>query len=507
MTADGGFAIDEKNMQEIKSKQLYLCQCLVALSILRENGSFLVKLFDLFTPFSVGLVYLMYKCFKQICIIKPNTSRPANSERYLVCKYKLPNTDTIRGHLFDINQEMWRVPNADVDTLELVPLDILRDDEHFFNYIYESNNRIGRNQIASLQKIAAYCKDTTLLEARQADIRVDCLTAWHLPTSQRKSKAKVDIQNTFKILLGDWMQEKDFLLSKENSLTPNSKTPPHELLSNVFRYQEDWYFVPIDTVEDSGKNIRTFFMSRGGRDVFFYASNGTWKPLQNVVLEISAQTLLYGEIAKESIGESKSQTIVYALHIIDGIWLGGVHIGKLPLVERLQMCERFASSLNKPSKVINDGASQICTSPICCKKLYPLKDFGKFFGGLSHYMLKDGRRRLGLKVRSSIGPDRFYVPRGLLFFNDKKPNIQKAFSKTHQKYYYVDRKTGETYFQEQMKNPKELYSSFKTTFVNRHLWEWKEEPQVYKQLSDDFKRREELVYRVDLDRYVNHSEQ
>ena len=45
------------------------------------------KLFDLFTPFSVGLVYLMYRIFDHVSIFKPVTSRPANSERYVVDFY------------------------------------------------------------------------------------------------------------------------------------------------------------------------------------------------------------------------------------------------------------------------------------------------------------------------------------------------------------------------------------------------------------------------------------
>ncbi|VDK55252.1 unnamed protein product, partial [Gongylonema pulchrum] len=87
--ADGGFSVEQQeNIQEILSKRLYLCQFLVALSVLRkkthgaeEGGKFVCKLFDIFTPFSVGLIYLMYIVFERISIHKPNTSRPANSER------------------------------------------------------------------------------------------------------------------------------------------------------------------------------------------------------------------------------------------------------------------------------------------------------------------------------------------------------------------------------------------------------------------------------------------
>ena len=45
------------------------------------GGHFVCKLFDIFTPYSVGLVYLMYRAFQVVSIIKPVTSRPANSER------------------------------------------------------------------------------------------------------------------------------------------------------------------------------------------------------------------------------------------------------------------------------------------------------------------------------------------------------------------------------------------------------------------------------------------
>ena len=42
------------------------------------------KLFDIFTRFTVGLVYLMYRAFERVALFKPVTSRPANSERCAV---------------------------------------------------------------------------------------------------------------------------------------------------------------------------------------------------------------------------------------------------------------------------------------------------------------------------------------------------------------------------------------------------------------------------------------
>jgi 23S rRNA U2552 (ribose-2'-O)-methylase RlmE/FtsJ len=80
--ADGGISVEgEENKQELLLKQLVLCQYATSLSILRPGGSCVVKVFDMFTLFSIGLFYLLYRCFHRIALFKPVTSRPANSER------------------------------------------------------------------------------------------------------------------------------------------------------------------------------------------------------------------------------------------------------------------------------------------------------------------------------------------------------------------------------------------------------------------------------------------
>jgi len=49
-----------------------------------------------------------------------------------------------------------------------------------------------------------------------------------------------------------------------------------------------------------------------------------WSKIEN--LELSPDTLLYGEIVKELKGEGRSQRKVTTFHIIDAISLGGIDI-------------------------------------------------------------------------------------------------------------------------------------------------------------------------------------
>lgn len=498
MMADGGFSVEgQENIQEILSKQLYLCQCLVALGLVREQGHFVVKMFDLFTPFSVGLIYLMYKSFQQICIFKPNTSRPANSERYLVCKWKKPNTDSIYRHLFEVNEVMWENPNSGLSFEELVPPDeVIMQDEKFFSYIYESNMQIGRNQIAGLLKIAAYCKDTTLKESRQDQIRADCLQIWKVPNAMRKAPQNRNVDKLANDLLGVWADQKIFLVDPGRSL--DSKTD----LFHTFDDVNDWFFVALDTVENSAKTYRTMFMSKGGQDVSIQNANGSWGPLRELQLQMSPNTLLYGEVVKELSGEGRSQIVSHALHIIDGMVLGGVDIRHKPLRERLKLCEKFALALNKPNKAVTnrDGVAISHFAPIRSKKLYSLADFPSFFDRLNLYKLKDLRVRYGLELRNVNGPSRFYVPRGLLFLNELRSHIKKGFSRSQQKMYYIDGFRKSTYFQDQITDPTMIYASFKAVYTNRKLWTWEQEDQVAEQLTRE--RTPNLLYRIDLNTFL-----
>lgn len=447
----------------------------------------------------------MYRCFRQICIFKPNTSRPANSERYLVCKWKRAGTDTVYRHLFEVNRHMWQQPkgNASFSTVqdfsELVDADVLAADARFCEYVRESNNRIGANQIAGLLKIAAYCKDTTLRETRQPEIRRECLRIWRIPDKMRKAPERKSSDKLLGELLDGWQSQREFLVDAGKRLDATSR------LQECFRDINDWYFVAVDTVEPSVRQFRTMVMSKGGRDVLMLTPNGSWQALPELHVEITPNTLVYAEVVRELAGEGRSQTVTHALHIIDAIKLGGVDVRNRSLRERLRMCEKFALALNKPggrgAEVQGrDGQVAGYLAPIRCKRLFAMRDFGAFFDRLQHYKLKDGNVRYGMQLRNATGPPRFYVPRGLLFFNEMKPYLQKAFSRSHRKMYYIDPFRKATFFEDQITDPAMINASFKSSYTGRRLWAWEQADQVSERLERE--RTGKLLYRVDMSEFV-----
>lgn len=88
VTADGGFDFStDYSKQEQLSYRLQFCQIVGALGTLKTGGHFVLKIFDIFTTYSVRMIYFLTSLFEQgVYIVKPHTSRPANSEKYVVCK-------------------------------------------------------------------------------------------------------------------------------------------------------------------------------------------------------------------------------------------------------------------------------------------------------------------------------------------------------------------------------------------------------------------------------------
>lgn len=99
VSADGGFEVSDNkwHRQETLSSRLILAEALIAACVLKTGGNFVCKVFDTVTKVSRDTLYLLSRCFEKICMFKPVSSRPANSERYLVCINKLEDGKSNSG--------------------------------------------------------------------------------------------------------------------------------------------------------------------------------------------------------------------------------------------------------------------------------------------------------------------------------------------------------------------------------------------------------------------------
>jgi hypothetical protein len=89
---DGGFdfeisdSITSLDDQEYINSRLLTSQIVVAMTIGKVGSDAVIKCFDTVTKYSADLLYLLCSCYDDVYIFKPCTSRPTNTEKYIVCK-------------------------------------------------------------------------------------------------------------------------------------------------------------------------------------------------------------------------------------------------------------------------------------------------------------------------------------------------------------------------------------------------------------------------------------
>jgi 23S rRNA U2552 (ribose-2'-O)-methylase RlmE/FtsJ len=87
ITGDGGFDFsNDFNNQENYIINLLFGQIIYALVMQKVGGCFILKMFDCFLQPTIDMLALLTSCYEKVYITKPQTSRLANSEKYLVCK-------------------------------------------------------------------------------------------------------------------------------------------------------------------------------------------------------------------------------------------------------------------------------------------------------------------------------------------------------------------------------------------------------------------------------------
>ncbi len=85
ITADGGFDFSINfNKQEQISHRLILAELLTGIKSQKISGSFICKLFDSYSHLTIQLLYFISCLYQEVYLVKPLTSRPANSEKYMV---------------------------------------------------------------------------------------------------------------------------------------------------------------------------------------------------------------------------------------------------------------------------------------------------------------------------------------------------------------------------------------------------------------------------------------
>jgi 23S rRNA U2552 (ribose-2'-O)-methylase RlmE/FtsJ len=175
VTGDGGFDFSiDFNKQEILSIKLIFCQICYAIALQKPGGTFILKIFDIFTQATIDLLYLLSTLYNKVYIIKPCTSRTANSERYIVCKnfknfntYELIEKLSTFFPIINSDEKIQRFLNIDIPYIyinKLEDINAIMGQQQLENilgtlYLLDNNkqDKIESTRRANIQKCIQWC--------------------------------------------------------------------------------------------------------------------------------------------------------------------------------------------------------------------------------------------------------------------------------------------------------------------------------------------------------------
>jgi 23S rRNA U2552 (ribose-2'-O)-methylase RlmE/FtsJ len=149
ITGDGGIDFsDDYNDQENLASRLIITQIFYALSMQKIGGTFILKMFDVFNKCSVDAIYLLSLFYKKVYVVKPYTSRYANSEKYIVClNFAKPLNKPIKIKFWSILKIL---KSIDFNTYNISSILDIKQNLYFMNNIEEINIILGQRQIENI---------------------------------------------------------------------------------------------------------------------------------------------------------------------------------------------------------------------------------------------------------------------------------------------------------------------------------------------------------------------
>ena len=156
-TSDAGVSldIDDFNEQEEIVMKLKLAEILCALISLKDNGNMIIKIYTFFEKATIDVLIILSKLFKTFKIVKPMTSKPTNSENYIIGigyvgydkSLKYIDLFTQKTNIFNNNGYIQNIHNNDILSLSNISKTIynkqiifINRNLYYFNKFYDESS-------------------------------------------------------------------------------------------------------------------------------------------------------------------------------------------------------------------------------------------------------------------------------------------------------------------------------------------------------------------------------
>ncbi|KAF1743801.1 hypothetical protein MXB_3988 [Myxobolus squamalis] len=150
VTADGSIdCSNDPTFQEKSTFELIKSETLIALGILEEHGTFILKFFTTFNPNTHHLLFFICKHFKKVNVYKPACSGHGNNEKYLICFDCLDSKVNRRAYIEEIARDCDHISK---DCLEILHGSVDIPSTFFIKKIYKLSKYYSNMQINCIER-------------------------------------------------------------------------------------------------------------------------------------------------------------------------------------------------------------------------------------------------------------------------------------------------------------------------------------------------------------------
>ena len=123
----------------------------------KQGGNFILKIFDVFKVKTIEIIYLLCNLYENVFIFKPNTSRCANSEKYIICRNFKNNNKKIITNIIE-NFDLLINKVETIYSLFNIQLNQL-----FITKLQEINSIYGQQQLENIKNTINLIREFKIL--------------------------------------------------------------------------------------------------------------------------------------------------------------------------------------------------------------------------------------------------------------------------------------------------------------------------------------------------------
>jgi len=179
--------------RERLSKLYFAYSVYSAFRLLSKGGNLVLKISSTLQPASVELIYLLYRHFQSISVVKPFATSSFSPCKYLICQ-DFSGSNAELPCLKSLCMVLERLHKQGRDMEHIIDLSEVTKHQDFLTYVYEENRKCMSAQLVRVRELADYIEAEEKMPPNRQDIADRCWEEWGLVKRKEEEEKRLEFR-------------------------------------------------------------------------------------------------------------------------------------------------------------------------------------------------------------------------------------------------------------------------------------------------------------------------